>query len=167
MTTPNASRSPDGTTVTITLSAEQAERALSATRYVLSTPLENYPEPWNEWNGLAPFGTKEIDEHLAGLVALTGRYRGLLEQFEAAGVRDWSYEIQAAYRTAMNRTGDVHATPDPLPPASTGPVTVTATSAVLTEVSDELLSHDGDDREEYRLDNAAGESIREQLEATR
>ena len=135
---------------------------MSATSF--STPLEYYPEPWND---LAPFGTKQMDEYLAGLVELTNKYRGLLEQFERAGVRDWSYEMQIATGDMRHRTGDTSADPDPLSPATTGPVTVTAEIGLLKELADELLKITDDQHDEYELDNQAGEAIRVQLEATR
>lgn len=157
MATTNPTGIRDGSTVTITLSAEQAERARTAVRCIVAEVLENYPEPWNN---IAPFGSKEIDAWIGGLVALTTKYRGLLAQFEEAGVRDWSHSSQMALRAAWDRTGDLDADPDPLPPATTGPVTIIAEFGVLEEFAAELLSRSDDDHE---LLHDAACAIREQL----
>ena len=142
----------DGTTVTIVLTAEEAERAHTAARGILHTPLDAYPHPWDQ---IAPFGTKQIDEWITDLVELTNKYRGLLEQFERAGVREWVLEMQLALKAKMERTGEDSLDWDPLPPPTTGPVTITAEYALFEELAGELLSYNDNDHDHYEVENRA------------
>ncbi len=160
MATTNASRSLDGTTVTITLTAEHAQFAAAGVGYLIGSALLDYG---NTWNHPAPLTIEILDQHVAGLQAITDHYRPVLEQLERQHVIDIWTALMTAYRQACEQAGVKHL--DGMPPAAaptTGEVTLTWSTTEL-ELLIEFLT-DADAQKENPEFIPAGVSIREQLE---
>ncbi len=153
MTTPNASRSIDGTTATSTLNGDHAQVVALEIHYLLGADLEFAPQPWND---LEPLTVDTLEQHAAQMLALYEPYLPAMRQLEAPDVVDFNTAMRLAHDLV---TDEYH----PSRRSTTGDVTLTCT----VEQLDRLAAHMETVNEAHDFPEAlqhTAAAMREQLE---
>ena len=156
MANENATRSLDGTTVTITLSAENAQHAARGVRSLMHDALDRLP---SDWENAGPYTAGQLESYAATAQTIADRYVPIMRQFEEQEVIDIGDAYYFAFCEAEQREPDRRRFDDiqPAPPV-TGDATITWPVEGWERLVAELFKED---------EPLIAAAIREQLEGAR